>query len=218
LDSIQPNQAVIRFTSIFKNGLLLISAVVFVLSLSFRSSLAFGNPPQNTEQHAVLQDRTVAFVTAAAQGNLGEIERMLAQGIDANSIQTDRRMSALHGAAANGHTQVVARLLAAGADPWAVDFLGATPLVNAAYAGHLPVINLFLERITAEKKDVKQRLAVADVSPLYAAVLGGHRAAVERFLVAGFPSTAKERSGDDPINAARRAKRPDLLELLERAR
>jgi ankyrin repeat protein len=107
--------------------------------------------------------------------------------------------------------------LAAGADPLVADFLGATPLVNAAYAGHLPVINLLLERIASEKIDVKRSLTVASVSPLHAAVLGGHREAVERLLAAGFRPTTKERAGDDPINAARRAKRSDLLELLERA-
>jgi uncharacterized protein len=186
--------------------------LALVVSVFLTSCQSVGNASGQSAE------RGVALVTAAAQGNLSEVNRLLSQGINANVADADRRVTALHSAAANGHAPVVSRLLAAGANPLAVDFLGATPLVNAAYSGHVTVIDLLLTKIVKEKGDAKQARDGATVSPLHAAVAGGHRAVVERLLAAGYRPPSVEHENDAPISTAARAKRSDLVELFERAK
>lgn len=178
----------------------------------------FGTAPVVIERQAVPTNRIVAFIAAAAQGDLNIVERTIAQGIDVNIAESDRRVTALHSAAANGQTHMVKRLLSAGADPMAVDLSGATPLVNAAYAGHIAAMDVLLEKINVEEINGSKSHFVMAVSPLNAAVLGGQRAAVERLIVAGFSPTVKDRQGYDAIESARRAKRSDLVDILQRTK
>src|SRR5690606_7875199 len=55
--------------------------------------------------------------------------------------------TALHEAAAAGHAETVAALLAAGAEPAVADATGATPLHEAARSGHAEVLRQLLARL-----------------------------------------------------------------------
>jgi ankyrin repeat protein len=66
------------------------------------------------------------LMLAAAAGNVGCVESLLASGCDLK-IKGPDGGTALHKAAAQGQLAVVDKLLAAGADPQAVDLKGNTP-------------------------------------------------------------------------------------------
>ena len=71
--------------------------------------------------------------------------QLLQQGFHPDSADYDRR-TALHLACANGHTETVRVLLAAGADTGVRDNFGAQPLHEACRRGHDPLIDLLLRR------------------------------------------------------------------------
>ncbi|MGF1545444.1 MAG: glutaminase A [Parvularculaceae bacterium] len=71
---------------------------------------------------------------AAARGDVGEIRRLVAVGVDVDVADYDRR-TAMHLAASEGRTAVVDFLIAQGADAFPKDRWGATPLDDARREG-----------------------------------------------------------------------------------
>lgn len=89
---------------------------------------------------------------ACCRRSLAGVAALLAGGANPNSMvpcsiggRTLANWTALHEAAWQGHSRVVEVLLAAGADPTAVDCYGSMPLNRAIYAGHLAVVRLLLQ-------------------------------------------------------------------------
>jgi len=171
--------------------------------------------PLLPEQQQIQIDPVVALATAAAQGNLNEVDRLLKTGLGADVTNPQRKTTALHGAAANGHVRVVARLVAAGADPLREDVFGVTPLVNAAYGGHIAAARALLEK--AGTTALVSPRSNRSVTALNAAILGGHRAMVEFLLSSGAPIDARDAFGFNAIDTASRAKRADVVDLLTKA-
>lgn len=77
--------------------------------------------------------RDPALCEAAAIGNLAEVERLLAAGVDPDSADCDGA-TALILAAFNGHVAVAGQLLAAGADPDEQEASGRTALMTVVSA------------------------------------------------------------------------------------
>ncbi|TDD81988.1 glutaminase A [Actinomadura rubrisoli] len=94
-----------------------------------------------------------ALCWAAGQGDLGEVRRLAATGVDLSAANYDLR-TALHLAASEGRTDVVEYLLAHGADPGRVDRRQATPLDDAERDGHGDVADL-LRAATKRRPPVK---------------------------------------------------------------
>ena len=88
----------------------------------------------------ILDHYAVGYATplhlAAYNGNIGAVDLLLGAGADVASIKHPLRMTPLHAAAAAGHREVCARLLAAGAPFDARDGRGRTPSAWAARRGH----------------------------------------------------------------------------------
>ncbi len=78
---------------------------------------------------------------AARDGNLQELERLLAEGADVDAEDSKRR-TPLHVAAEWGRIEVVRLLLEAGAEPNAVDVIGVTPTGLAVGKGHTEVADM----------------------------------------------------------------------------
>jgi glutaminase len=83
----------------------------------------------------------IALCWAASQGDLLEVQLLLARGISANAPNFDKR-SPLHLAAAEGHYSVADYLLQQGANPRAKDRWGRSPLQDALEGGHTKVAAL----------------------------------------------------------------------------
>lgn len=87
----------------------------------------------------------MSIQTAARAGNVGEVKRQLAWGVNPNSRTFWYRTAPLHEAAAFGHIRIVELLLAKGADVNIRNEGGETPLHYAAGHGHTRVMETLLE-------------------------------------------------------------------------
>ena len=85
---------------------------------------------------------------ASAQGDVHELQRLYADGVDLNTADYDGR-TGIHLAASEGHLEAVRFLVAKGADVSPKDRFGGTPLVDAKRGNFKKVIE-FLEKQKAK--------------------------------------------------------------------
>lgn len=83
--------------------------------------------------------------TAAREGNLEEVNRQLAWGVNPNSHHLITRDTSLIGAAVNGHADVVKLLIEKGADVNVRAIYGRTPLYTAFDKGDVEMGRILLE-------------------------------------------------------------------------
>jgi uncharacterized protein len=116
------------------------------------SSISLANESSTTvlESKIRLQSMAVpvsipALVQYAAQGDEIVVNLLLKTGIPVQASEPIRLVTALHNAAANGHSRLCKLLIEQGADVNAKDINGFTPLINAVYAGQNETMRLLLE-------------------------------------------------------------------------
>ena len=102
--------------------------------------------------------------------------------VAAANAEVDQATQRQHGAAQApaGHTEIVAKLLAASANVDQTNNDGATPLVVACGAGHIEVITALL----AANADVNHAESTRGVTSLQIASADGHAGVVRRLLAA----------------------------------
>ncbi|MGI9550078.1 MAG: glutaminase A, partial [Aurantibacter sp.] len=106
-------------------------------SLNFESKKK--KDPRRTKYHK--ENKTVSLISAAANGDLDEIKRLQAIGIDLNQPDYDGR-TALHLASAENQFDTVIYLLSAGVHHHPKDRWGGTPLEDARKAGNKEITEL----------------------------------------------------------------------------
>lgn len=87
----------------------------------------------------------MSLIWAASQGDLMEIQRLHASGVDYNLPDYDGR-TALHLAASEGQSHVVRYLLSKNVTVNPIDRWGGTPLSDAIRSNHLDIIELLKEK------------------------------------------------------------------------
>ncbi|ABO47545.1 MULTISPECIES: glutaminase A [Francisella] len=97
------------------------------------------NPVEN--RMVVESNLTFELIWAASAGDLSEIKRAVALGVDINKGDYDKR-TALHLAAAEGHEDIVKYLIRKGADINAIDRWGKKPLDDAIMNNNISIIEL----------------------------------------------------------------------------
>lgn len=103
---------------------------------------------KNTIEHKLetlaykLED-ALAICWAAAQGDLHELQRLVASGVDLNAADYDGR-TGLHLAASEGNYDIVAFLVKKKVEINSKDRWGGTPLADAKRGNHKKVVD-FLE-------------------------------------------------------------------------
>jgi glutaminase len=95
-----------------------------------------------------------AMCWAAYEGDVAEMKRLVAKGIDPSAHNYDLR-TGLHIAASEGKKNSVQYLLALGVNVNPVDRWGKTPLDDAMMQGHAPVISLLEEHGGKRKSTIK---------------------------------------------------------------
>ena len=84
----------------------------------------------------------MSIQTAARFGNMGEVKKQLAWGVNPNTRTLAYRISPLHEAVGSGYTNITQLLLDKGADVNIKDEGGATPLHWAAQNGNTKVMEI----------------------------------------------------------------------------
>lgn len=106
-------------------------------------SLNFGSKrkrdPRRTKY--LMENRTVSLISAAANGDLDEIKRLQALGVDLEEADYDGR-TALHLASAENQLETVKYLMHWGVSHHPKDRWGGTPLADAKKAGNKEIIKL----------------------------------------------------------------------------
>jgi len=137
---------------------------------------------------------------AASRGDLTMVEFLLDHDPPAEVDSTGpghHGWSALHSAAAAGHAQVVARLLAAGADPAQTGRYRQPMLFSACAKGDPEVIRLLIDA----GADVNAPTAYT-YTPLMQAAEYGHTVVIRMLLDAGAQVNARTKSGETALSEA----------------
>lgn len=124
----------------------------------------------------------------------------------------------LHISSAKGATEIVEKLLNAGANPDAVNTRGYAPLHVAAWAGHTAVVEALLNaganpnETPGEASDSEDPLKYCGgVTPLHFAARAGHLDIVDALLAAGADANAAAANGGTPMYWADTAGHVDVV-------
>ena len=148
------------------------------------------------------------LMVAAFNGNESAAKLLIENGAD--PMARDRAgYTPLHWAALKGYGEVVS-LVAHRADCNVQSTSGLTPLLQAAAAGHIPVLEILL------RAGADPNLASSEGwTPLHKAVANGHEAAVALLLRSGATADVRHTDGTTPLALALKIKRPDIAQLVK---
>ena len=155
-----------------------VSPMIVVLALLTPSASA----PAQTPPSAVELSAYGGLHAAAAQGNEGEVGRLLGTGTDANARDPNGR-TPLHVAAFQGHPAVARVLIQAGADPSLLDHQRYDAVTVAAVRDDIATVQALLDA------GASARLVTSpyDGTALIAAAHLGHDDVVRSLIRAGAP-------------------------------
>ena len=182
------------------------------------------------------------MLDAAEAGNTKRLISTLQFVQNVNFAVGDRKETALHKAAAKGHTNIMELLLMNGASGEAMDQEFSALLHDAASSGHTRTVELLLTKgasIEARSEDRRTPLHCAASSghtntvellltkgasieargilqhtPLHYAADRGHTSTVELLLTKGASTEAVNRYGDTPLHHAAMSGHTNTVELL----
>ena len=133
---------------------------------------------------------------AARHGDVAEIRRLVAAGVDVNEVdEAYGGETPLHIAAYNGHVEAVQTLVQLSAGIEAKNVNGATPLHYAAIDGEVEAVKTLVQL----SANIEAKTA-SGATPLHLAVAYGRVQAVKTLLQLGAQIDARTRSGDTPLD------------------
>lgn len=158
-------------------------------------------------------DRKVGetLVRVAEAGDIERMRRMLADGIDVNTVVSGDG-TALIGAARAGQVRMVEFLLDENADPNVAARGDGNPLIAAAAAGELEIAEMLLNA-GADRDEV----VPGDENPLMQASWHGHSQVVRMLLDRGADANASAWEDGElrtPLRLARRGGHEDIVQML----
>jgi len=167
-------------------------------------------------KESVLTPAHRSFFTAARKGDVQGVRAGLAQGVDVNAHEPANDRTALMRAAAFDRPEAVKALMAARADPNAVDADRRTALHLAAEAGAASVIPLLAA--AGASADALSPEVGGERTPLGLAVRAAQVEAVQALLAAGAdPNRAGPRT-DSPLEDAIFARQVEIVRALVSAK
>jgi len=154
---------------------------------------------------------TELLVNAAIDGNLAEVQALIAKGADVNAKDAKDRF-ALMGASVNGHPKVVQALLAKGADV-NEEYKGETALMMSTIVeGNFEVVKVLL----AGGADVNDQNKEG-ITALMMASIKGNFEMVKLLLAGGADVNAKSNDGSTALSIASDSGHTQIVQLLKRA-
>ena len=160
--------------------------------------------------------RATAIILAVSVG-AAWMQESEAQHGDCYGNPTYRISGALHKSVAKGSTEIVEKLLNAGANPNATNHRGWTSLHIAATAGHIALVEVLLnagasvDAIPIKESNEWSFRECAGVTPLHLAAQKGHTDIVDTLLAAGADANAAAKGGHTAMALADHAGHVDIV-------
>ena len=152
-------------------------------------------------------DLLKALVQAAIKGTTDRVRIILKSGLV--EVKSLNKIHLLHGAARNGHKDVVHLLLDSGVEQDKYTKYGETPLHLAAFYGHIDVVQFLLDRGT--EPDIPSKHGE---TPLHFAAVEGHTNVVQLLLERGAEPNKVDATGRTPLATALWLDHKDIATLL----
>jgi uncharacterized protein len=152
---------------------------------------------------------STALEYAVLTGRVAIVKLLLAAGAGVQTVYRDRK-TVLHLAAERGNLQAAELLLAAHADAGAVDANDNTPLDDAILHGQLQIVMLLIEH----GADVKRVHSMDNRGALHEVATKGFAKMVQPLVTAGADPTARDRSGQTPLDLALAYKNGNVVSAL----
>lgn len=154
-----------------------------------------------------------AVMKAVQKNDVAAIDKLIAGGADVNEL--DGGDAPLVMAAYLGHSEIVRKLLEAGADVKAVDpSMKATALHAAAYAGRTEAARLLIEHgIDIDKQGPRN-----GYTALHDAIWQNNIDTAKVIIEGGANLALKSHDGETPLEFAKSKRRKEIIALIEQAR
>jgi len=132
-----------RFRRVFLPCML--GVITVVPAVNWISWVAMKSATQKTREPALAEEVASDFWTVLRKGNIAEIEKQIAGGVDVNSRDEEFGVTPLCWAALLGQTETVKLLIQKGAKVDGRNNDGATPLHAASFLGHTEIAARLIE-------------------------------------------------------------------------
>ncbi|CAH1256354.1 ANK3 [Branchiostoma lanceolatum] len=152
--------------------------------------------------------------TAAYNGDLESVQKVIAEGVDVNIKGSQFKQTALQLATREGHEKIVAELLKAKADVNLTTTGGYTALHIAAQKGHEVMVPWLID---AGAKVNATTVFQEGLTPLHMSARFGHRGTAEELIKADADVNARDNEGSTPLHLAARYGRPTCVPALLQA-
>ena len=167
--------------------------------------------PSNVGQPLISAD---AFRMAAYEGDMGKVRSGIESGMDVNGFDSTQKLTALHMAAYNGHTEIVDYLLKKGATVDCRDRDKKTPLIHACTGPFSATVKALIKA----GADVNAIDGTEGFTPLMMAAGLGQGEIVEILLSNQANITKKDEDQETAIDHARNAGHEAIVKRLESAK
>ena len=151
----------------------------------------------NDKLHYINADET-PLMHAARSGKVDAVNLLLVSGAQVNARESWNGQTALHWAAAEGHSAVVEALVAGGADIRHPSNARSTPFLFAVRKGDMRTVKAFL----AAGADVNEK-RVDLATPLLVAIINGHEDLIDLLLEKGADPNAEGGSTDLSVQGSK---------------
>lgn len=152
-----------------------------------------------------------ALMKAVKNNDVAGVRTLIAQGTDVNALDANEDAPLII-AAYNGYTEIVQRLLEAGADVSVVDpGMKATALHAAAYAGHAEAAR----HLIAYHIDIDKQGPYNGYTALHDAIWQNNVETARVLIEAGANLHLKSQSGETPLDMAKAHQRQEIVALIE---
>ncbi|MGB2866682.1 MAG: ankyrin repeat domain-containing protein [Sedimentisphaerales bacterium] len=179
-----------------------------------RTPLAVAKQGKHAEVIDILRQHgaTETLHGAVTSGNIGEVKRLLSEGKDVNSRDSEGQ-TPLHLAANRGHKEMVEVLIANGADIEARENrYSSTPLLNAAVRGRKEVVELLLSKGADIEGKNSDGLTPLNLTAAYGTAI--HTEIIQLLLDRGADIESRSYGDCTPLQASVAVGRKGVAELL----
>jgi ankyrin repeat protein len=155
-----------------------------------------------------LPSQTDEIFEAADQGNMAMVRSLIMDDPELVHAKNEEQETPLHLAARGGYINVVAFILAKGAEVNARNNVHQNPLLYAAYHGHDAVVNLLLDKGADLKEPDRYGRTV-----LHYPVREGHKNVVEILVKKGMDITVEDGMGVTPLRFAIEGGHAEIMDV-----